>query len=60
MIAAAIGLAFAAPVLAEKPDFAGRGRLTPAPAGYLHAQVGNDVLMLAVSTRMIVAAVRLF
>lgn len=36
------------------------GRLTPAPAGYLYAQVGNDVLMLAVSTRMIVAAVSLF
>ena len=33
------------------------GQLTPAPAGYQYVQVANDILMMAVGTRMIAAAV---
>lgn len=32
------------------------GQLTPAPAGYQYARVGGDILMLAVGTGMVVAA----
>ena len=33
------------------------GRLTPAPAGYQYVRVASDVLMLAVGTRMVAAAI---
>jgi hypothetical protein len=33
------------------------GRLTPAPAGYQYVRVASDILMLAVGTRMITAAI---
>ena len=33
------------------------GQLTPAPAGYQYVQVASDILMMAVGTRMIAAAV---
>jgi hypothetical protein len=33
------------------------GQLTPAPAGYQYVQVANDILMMAIGTRMIAAAV---
>lgn len=32
------------------------GRLSPAPSGYQYVRVANDVLMMAVGTRMIVGA----
>ena len=33
------------------------GQLTPAPAGYQYVQVASDILMMAIGTRMIAAAV---
>ena len=33
------------------------GQLTPAPAGYQYVQVANDILLMAVGTRMIAAAI---
>ena len=33
------------------------GRLSPAPAGYQYVRVASDVLMLAVGTRMVTAAI---
>jgi hypothetical protein len=33
------------------------GQLTPAPAGYQYVQVANDILIMAIGTRMIAAAV---
>ncbi|HYD06214.1 MAG TPA: hypothetical protein VEC60_10835, partial [Reyranella sp.] len=33
------------------------GRLSPAPAGYQYVRVANDVLMLAVGTRMVMSAI---
>jgi hypothetical protein len=33
------------------------GQLTPAPTGYQYVQVANDILMMAIGTRMIAAAV---
>ena len=36
------------------------GRLSPAPAGYAYVQVGPDVLLMGISTRMIMASVALF
>jgi hypothetical protein len=33
------------------------GRLSPAPAGYQYARVASDVLMIAVGTRMVTAAI---
>lgn len=33
------------------------GQLTPAPSGYQYVQVANDILMMAIGTRMIAAAV---
>lgn len=32
------------------------GRLSPAPAGYQYVRVANDILMMAVGTRLIAAA----
>lgn len=32
------------------------GRLSPAPSGYQYVRVANDVLMMAIGTRMIVGA----
>ena len=32
------------------------GMLTPAPAGYQYVQVANDILLMAIGTRMIVSA----
>jgi len=31
--------------------------LTPAPAGYQYVQVANDILLMAIGTRMIAAAI---
>jgi hypothetical protein len=33
------------------------GRLSPAPAGYQYVRVASDILMLAVGTRMVTAAI---
>ena len=33
------------------------GQLTPAPAGYQYVQVANDILLMAIGTRMIAAAI---
>ena len=33
------------------------GQLTPAPAGYQYVRVANDILMMAIGTRMIAGAV---
>ena len=33
------------------------GQLTPAPAGYQYVQVASDILLMAIGTRMIAAAV---
>ena len=33
------------------------GRLTPAPSGYEYVRVANDVLMMAIGTRLIVGAI---
>jgi len=33
------------------------GRLSPAPAGYQYVRVANDVLMLAIGTRMVMTAI---
>lgn len=36
------------------------GRLSPAPNGYAYVQVGPDVLLMGLATRMIVSAVAIF
>ncbi|MBM3621908.1 MAG: RcnB family protein [Alphaproteobacteria bacterium] len=36
------------------------GRLTPAPNGYAYVQVGSDVLLMGVATRIIASAVAIF
>ena len=33
------------------------GQLTPAPAGYQYVQVASDILLMAIGTRMIAAAI---
>ena len=33
------------------------GMLTPAPAGYQYVRVASDILLMAVGTRMITAAI---
>jgi hypothetical protein len=36
------------------------GRLSPAPAGYAYVQVGPDVLLLGIATRMVLSAVGIY
>jgi hypothetical protein len=53
----AVGQPLPASVYYEPLPPALLGRLTPAPAGYQYVRVASDILMLAVGTRMITAAI---
>jgi hypothetical protein len=52
----AIGRALPADVVYEPLPPVLLGQLSPAPAGYQYVRVANDVLMMAVGTRMIAGA----